>query len=88
MTKQIHSMQLPGFTLSGNVFGIGQLSAIFQIWARRFGVTDEQSLAYICAGGDVDWTPYFKDEIWMLRMAAQCERSIDFSMLPKNFDSK
>ena len=80
------TIEIPGGkTISGNCRDLSQLSAKFQIWARRFGVTDCQSLAYLCAGGDIKWRDYYDNEIEMLRFAVQCERAIALHKLPVDF---
>ena len=42
-----------GTLVSGNVFGYIQLSAMFQIKCREYGLSDEQSLAVFIAGSEV-----------------------------------
>lgn len=51
--KKMMEYKLPMYdiTVKGNVYGIAQLSAKFQIWCRQYRLTDEESLAIWLAGG-------------------------------------
>lgn len=84
---QSQLMEYP--TIQGPIKGTcvhrSQLAAKFQIWARLAGVTDKQSLAYLVCDKPESWPIYFKDEIVMLRDAAECERRISRVELPKDF---
>lgn len=63
MTKKMLYYTLPmfGVTFKGLAYNTTQLSAKFQIWARQYAITDEESLALWIAG-DYDMKTYFKSE--------------------------
>lgn len=76
-------------TIAGPIFGTchhqTQLQAKFAIWARQFGVSDRDSLAYLVCDKPEKWPLYFTDEVSMLRCAAECERRIALAEKPKDF---
>ena len=76
-------------TIAGPIFGTchheTQLAAKFAIWARQFGVSDRDSLAYLVCDKPEKWPLYFNDEISMLRHAAECERRLAIADKPEDF---
>lgn len=59
-TKENHSFTLQSGQIAyGAMYSIIQLSAKFQIWARRFGVTDAESLACWIANQPEKHLTYF-----------------------------
>ena len=64
MEKTFLSETLPcGVTISGEVYALAQLSARFQINARKYGLSDSESLAVWIEGDSAKVKTYFNNRI-------------------------
>jgi hypothetical protein len=81
--KQLHSHTLAsGQIAKGNVFGMAQLSAKFQIWAAEHGTTDAESLAAWILEMPEKHTVYFSGTKEVKLLAANCFQKISGIEIP------
>ena len=75
--KKLHSHTLAsGQIVKGNVFGMAQLSVKFQIWARQYGTTDDESLAAWILEAPEKHAVYFSGTEEVKLLAANCFQKI------------
>ena len=85
MKKQLIEYPTIGGPIRGTVYSIVQLSAKFQIWARKAGVTDSEGLAYLVCDKPSKWPHYFTSEAEVMQEAEECKRKISGLSIPEDF---